>query len=241
MTFHSEILQGAQEQVLRRLAPLVSSRHLYLGGGTALAIHLGHRLSIDLDWFTAGNIDDPLRLAQELRDEDIPFVTGAIERGTLHGSIESVRTSFMEYRYPLLEPTIIWPEYACPLASMADLACMKLSAVAQRGSRKDFIDIYVLGNNGLSLKGMLSLYQKKYSVKDISHVLYGLSYFDDAERLPVCDTFAYCLLRNHIHILVRVKELQNQTYEVSKDEKKGLPLKREFQDFPERRGGGGRR
>jgi hypothetical protein len=182
MTFHPEILQGAQAQVLRGLAPLVSARQFYLGGGTALAIHLGHRLSIDLDWFTPGEIVDPLRLAQDLRDEEIPFVTGSIERGTLHGMMETVRLSFMEYHYPLLEPTILWPEYACLLASMADLACMKLSAVAQRGSRKDFIDIYVLGNNDLSLKDMLSLYQRKYSVKDISHVLYGLSYFDDAER-----------------------------------------------------------
>ena len=182
MTFHPETLQGAQVQVLRQLALLVSSRQLYLGGGTALAIHLGHRLSVDLDWFTPGSIADPLRLAQELRDEGIPFITGSIERGTLHGMMDTVRLSFMEYHYPLLEPTIFWPEFACPLASITDLACMKLSAVAQRGSRKDFIDIYALGKNGLSLREMLSLYQRKYSVKDISHVLYGLSYFDDAER-----------------------------------------------------------
>ncbi len=181
MTFHSEILQGAQAQVLRELAPLISSRQFYLGGGTALAIYLGHRLSIDLDWFTQGNIADPLRFAQELRDEGASFITGSIERGTLHGMMEMVRLSFMEYHYPLLEPAILWPDFACPLASVADLACMKLSAVAQRGSRKDFIDIFALASN-LSLKEMLSLYQRKYSVKDISHVLYGLSYFDDAER-----------------------------------------------------------
>jgi predicted nucleotidyltransferase component of viral defense system len=182
MTFHPEILQGTQAQVLRQLAHCVSPRQFYLGGGTALAIYLGHRHSVDLDWFTPGNIPDPLRLAQELRDEDIPFITGGIERGTLHGIVETVRLSFMEYHYPLLEPAIFWPEFACPLASITDLACMKLSAVAQRGSHKDFIDIYALGINKLSLKEMLSFYQRKYSVKDISHVLYGLSYFDDAER-----------------------------------------------------------
>ena len=182
MTFHPEILEGAQAQVLRQLAHCVSPRQFYLGGGTALAIHLGHRHSVDLDWFTPGNIPDPLRLAQELRDEGVPFITGSIERGTLHGMMETVRVSFMEYHYPLLEPSKFWPEFACPLASITDLACMKLSAVAQRGSRKDFIDIYAIGNNNLSLKEMLSFYQRKYSVKDISHVLYGLSYFDDAER-----------------------------------------------------------
>ena len=182
MSFHPEILQGAQTGVLRQLSPLVSPRQFYLGGGTALALHLGHRLSVDLDWFTPEKIADPLRLAQELRDEGAPFVTGSTARGTLHGMMEGVRLSFIEYHYPLLEPLVSWPEFGCHLASMADLACMKLSAVAQRGSRKDFIDIYALGTNGFSLHEMLAMHQRKYSVKDISHVLYGLAYFDDADK-----------------------------------------------------------
>jgi hypothetical protein len=63
---------------------------------------------------------------------------------------------------------------------------MKLSALTQRGSKKDFVDIYTLGLRHFKLKDMLGLYQKKYSVEDIGHVLYGLSYFDDAnkEKLP---------------------------------------------------------
>jgi len=63
---------------------------------------------------------------------------------------------------------------------------MKLSALSQRGSKKDFVDIYALGLRCFKLREMLRLYQKKYSVEDIGHVLYGLSYFDevDQERLP---------------------------------------------------------
>lgn len=181
MIFHPEILQGAQPQVLRQLSPLISPRQFYLAGGTALALHLGHRFSIDFDWFTPEKITDPLRLAQDLRDEGAPFVTGSTEHGTLHGTMEDVRLSFMEYHYPLLEPLVFWPEFGCQLSSPADLACMKLSAVAQRGSKKDFIDIYALGSNIFPLRDMLAMYQRKYSVKDISHVLYGLAYFDDAE------------------------------------------------------------
>jgi hypothetical protein len=73
-----------------------------------------------------------------------------------------------------------------PLASFEDLACMKLSAVAQRGARKDFCDIYALGKNIFSLSQMLGFYQKKFSIRDIGSVLYGLVYFDDAEseRMP---------------------------------------------------------
>jgi len=161
-------------------------QHYYLGGGTTIAIYLGHRHSVDLDWFTEEGITDPMRLAQNIRDKEIPFVTGQIERGTLHGTISGVRISFLEYKYPLLKPLIIWQKAACQLATLEDLACMKLSALTQRGSKKDFVDIYALGLRYFSLRDMLRLYQKKFSVEDMGHVLYGLSYFDDAdkERLP---------------------------------------------------------
>jgi hypothetical protein len=63
---------------------------------------------------------------------------------------------------------------------------MKLSAIAQRGARKDFCDIYALGKKAFSLSQMLNFYQKKFSIRDIGSVLYGLVYFDDAEseRMP---------------------------------------------------------
>jgi hypothetical protein len=64
---------------------------------------------------------------------------------------------------------------------------MKLSAIAQRGHKKDFVDLYALGTKSFSLKQMLSFYQKKFSLRDIGHVLFALSYFDDAEkeRMPM--------------------------------------------------------
>jgi hypothetical protein len=123
----------------------MTAQQFYLGGGTALAIHLGHRRSVDFDWFTQEHITDPLRLAQDLNDQGIVFVTRSIERGTLHGSVSGVQVSFLEYRYPLLQPLVAWPMFGCTLASPEDLACMKLSALAQRGAKKDFIDIYALG------------------------------------------------------------------------------------------------
>jgi hypothetical protein len=158
----------------------------YLGGGTGIALCLGHRHSIDLDWFSGKRIADPLRLAQDIRDKGSPFVTGQIDRGTLHGTISGIRISFLEYRYPLLKPPISYSDYLCQIASLEDLACMKLSAIAQRGSKKDFLDVYALGLRHLSLKNMLQLYRKKYSVQDTTHILYSLSFFDDAdkERMP---------------------------------------------------------
>jgi hypothetical protein len=160
----------------------MAAQNFYLGGGTALAIHLGHRRSVDFDWFTRERLADPLRLAQDLNDQGIAFVTRSVDRGTLHGAVSGVQVSFLEYRYALLQSLVVWPMFGCALASLADLACMKLSALAQRGAKKDFVDIYALGIQYCSLPDMLSWYQQKYAVTDFTHVLYSLTYFDDADR-----------------------------------------------------------
>lgn len=182
INFHPQVLGAAQQKGLRQLGQIMTTQQFYLGGGTALAIHLGHRRSVDFDWFTYERMADPLRLAQNLNDQGVTFVTEQVERGTLHGSISGVRVSFLEYRYPLLQPLVAWPTFGCALASPADLACMKLSALAQRGAKKDFVDIYALGMKYCSLSDMLSWYKKKYAVTDLTHVLYSLAYFDDADR-----------------------------------------------------------
>lgn len=182
MIFHPEVLTAVQRKVLQQLGPITVQRQFYLVGGTVLALRFGHRHSVDLNWFTGERIADPIRLAQDIRDEGVSLLTGQVERGTLHGSVYSVRVSFLEYRYPLLQSLASWPECGCLLASLDDLACMKLSAAAQRGSKKDFMDIYALGLRHKPLQDMLRLYQKKYSIQDIGHVLYGLTYFDEADR-----------------------------------------------------------
>lgn len=186
MKWHPDVLSAVQKKVLRQLGPVMTRWQFYLGGGTALAIHLGHRHSVDFDWLTDERITDSMRLAQNLRDEGIAFVPGQIERGTLHGSVSAVRVSFLEYRYPLLRPLVVWPEFGCQMASLDDLVCMKLSALAQRGSKRDFVDIYALGVEHCSLQDMLRFYQRKYSVEDSAHLLYGLTYFGEAdqERMP---------------------------------------------------------
>ncbi len=186
MSFHDEILTERQRKALRLLGPGTAERDFYLAGGTAIALHLGHRRSVDFDWFHSGQIPDPLRLAGEIQGEGVPFETGQIARGTLYGSVRGVRVSFLEFRYPMLDPLVPWPEYGCRLAGLRDLACMKLSAITQRGSRKDFIDLYALGRMGQTLPDMLAWYREKFRTEDVGHVLYALTYFDDAEteRMP---------------------------------------------------------
>ncbi|MFZ1043144.1 MAG: nucleotidyl transferase AbiEii/AbiGii toxin family protein [Anaerolineales bacterium] len=186
MKFHLEGLNGKQIQILRKFGREFDQRSFYLGGGTALAVYFGHRLSVDLDWFTSNPIDDALLLAESLRRAGLDFMTTQSAPGTLHGTLMGVRVSLLEYRYPLLQSPTIWKEMSCSLASLDDLASMKLSAVAGRGARKDFCDVYVLGVKHRSLPELIRLYQRKFKMDDISPVLYGLSYFDDAEseRMP---------------------------------------------------------
>jgi hypothetical protein len=181
MDLYPEIMPDAQQGALRATGPLSIELDFYLAGETALAIRVGHHRSVDLDWFTPGRIADPLRLAAELRQPLPDFEITGTEAGTLHGSAGGVKFSFLEYPYPALVEPVAWPEYSCRLASLEDLACMKLSAIGGRGAKKDFIDIYALGRIRFSLADMLSLYQRKFSVQDIGHIVMSLAYFDDAE------------------------------------------------------------
>lgn len=185
LTWHPESLSPAQRAVVGQLAPPLSERGFYLAGGTAVALHLGHRLSIDLDWFTDHALPDPLQLAAQLRSKGLAFETTQVAPGTLHGATGGVRISLLEYQYPLLRPVEDWTEGSCPVASADDLAAMKLSAIAQRGSRKDFVDLWALGSRHARLPEMLELYRRKYGVRDIAHLLYSLSFFDDADEEPM--------------------------------------------------------
>lgn len=182
-----ETITAVQQQVIGQLGTYLQQRGMYLAGGTAVALHLGHRQSVDLDWFCPSVIDDPMRLADEIRTAGVPFVTVATEEGTLHGTVHGVRVSLLHYRYPLLQSAEEFFGLDCQLASLLDLAAMKLVAVAQRGSKKDFVDIYALGQKQLPLATMLEAYQRRYSVADVSRVLYSLTYFKDAdaESMPV--------------------------------------------------------
>jgi predicted nucleotidyltransferase component of viral defense system len=185
MKFYKDGLSKRQIGVLKKLSPLMQKDNFYLAGGTALAIYFGHRISVDLDWFSSKPFGNALLLAKKIQNEQIDLKIEETSLGTLHGFISNVRVTFLEYQYPLLSKPILWEETSCILASLEDLACMKLSAIAQRGARKDFCDIYALGKT-FSLQEMLTFYSKKFNIQNISHVLYGLSYFDDAEqeRMP---------------------------------------------------------
>jgi len=162
----------------------------YLAGGTAVALHLGHRRSVDLDWFTPSAIADPLQQAGRMRKEGLALTDIETQQGTLHARVDGVRVSLIEYLYPLLKESEPLGATGARVAALEDLSAMKLAAVTQRGTRRDFVDVHALCARFRPLRDLLDLYRGKYGVTDATHVLYGLSYFDDAESEQMPDLLA---------------------------------------------------
>jgi len=183
----------ALENVLAKLLESAVLPHdCYLAGGTALYFHLHHRLSVDLDFFSPRPfLPETLvfRFRQEFREVDLEL----LEKETLilFLSAEKLKFSLFYLPYKLLSPLVpheIRPGLFCALASLDDIEAMKALALAQRGSAKDFIDLfYLLKRTGHTFADLSLLVQRKYDVdkKYDYHLKTSMVYFDDAEpELP---------------------------------------------------------
>lgn len=178
-----------QKAIPPSVATLLKEIHLlplpdetYMAGGTALAIYLGHRVSVDIDLFTQeGFFCGPI--ISELKKRHEITVENAAERDTLIAEVDGVRLSLFRYPYQLLESLTHNPYYKIPLASPIDIAAMKVVAIAQRGTAKDFVDLKgIISTYDLSLEYLIAKVQEKYGVsEDYSYqIKKGLVYFDDA-------------------------------------------------------------
>jgi hypothetical protein len=114
MTYSTDGLHKKQLHLLREMGPRMSSQGFYLAGGTALAIHFAHRLSVDLDWFTPHAFDDVMAVAQSIRRADMNLQIEQILPGTLHGSIKGVRVTFLQYQFPCSSQSNIGTRWDAP-------------------------------------------------------------------------------------------------------------------------------
>ena len=183
-----DILPPSQRRLWDELSAVPEEFVLY--GGTAIAIHLGHRESVDFDFF--GNKPlDPTRLAPAL-----PFLAGAIvtqrEPNTFSCTIDrggAVKLSFFGLPgIPRLSPPLIAPDNGLQVASLLDLAGMKASVVQMRAEVKDYIDIDALLTDGridlpMALAAARAIYGAEFNPQS---TLKALTYFDDGNlrRLP---------------------------------------------------------
>jgi len=179
---HFEILPVEQRALLETLSDLEWLEEFYLAGGTGLALQLGHRQSLDFDFFSEREIDnqDILWRCQEIGK----FELFSEDKNTVIGALNEVRISFMTYPYSLLEDYI--RHHRMRIASVMDIAMMKLEAISSRGSKKDFVDFYFL-NRTIGLNELFSAHAKKYGEDHSNRYLLhkSLVYFNDAENQPM--------------------------------------------------------
>lgn len=169
------------QQLLKKLGQVPEVQPFYLAGGSAVALHLGHRVSVDLDFFTFQDDYESGPLIQGLQRIGHLDIRQQ-SRGTLNGFLAGVRISFFALPYPLLMGTLELD--GIQIADLLDLALMKLLAIGQRGTRRDFIDLYFICHQGFRLDDLLRRIPKKYTELSYPsyHLLRALVYFEDAER-----------------------------------------------------------
>lgn len=156
----------------------------YLAGGTALALQIGHRDSIDFDFFTEQGFDTA-RLFDVLAGafQGLPLVTVQDERDTLTVvAADAIKLSFMRYTYPLLRPLVRSDHF--DLADIADIGCMKLTAITGRGTMKDYVDLYFILQR-FTLNELLSLCAEKPPQLDRALILKAIVFFDDLDEEPI--------------------------------------------------------
>ena len=176
---HTQTVEPSTLGLLRSLQSKDYLKGFNLVGGTALALYLGHRTSIDIDLFSNFNFDTAQLI--ELIQQDYPLQLYSTASNTLKGRIENVNVDIIAHRYPYLnEPSDI---DGIRILSEPDIIAMKLNAISVSGQRsKDFIDIYfVLEEHRFSIADMLKFYRMKYSQAGDMHVLKSLIYFDDVD------------------------------------------------------------
>lgn len=150
---------------------------LRLVGGTALALQLGHRKSVDIDLFgkISADINDFSELNQLFNDIKIINRNKSVNIYTING----IKVDFVNFIYTWLQQPVIIDDII--MAHIDDIIAMKLSAITGRGSKKDFIDLFFLLQH-CSFENMLGLYSRKFPDGSIFLVLKSLSYFVDAEK-----------------------------------------------------------
>jgi len=186
----AQAVDTANFQLLAQLMLEPLLKPFVLVGGTALALHLGHRRSRDLDLFSDGltpidgEIKDLLIRKYEMRAD------GALQRmraqepewdkAAIQGVIGQVKTDVVNYGFPLLRPPVLYPGSNIRMASLEDLSAMKLAGVVMSGERlRDFVDVAALSEK-LTLNQMRQAYEGRFNTSS-SEVPRALAFHGDID------------------------------------------------------------
>jgi hypothetical protein len=176
--FEETLVKGAKG-ILAVLGRSGILQDAYLAGGTAAALQLGHRISVDFDFFTAKEFV-PKVFSHKLSNLG-SFDEEQAGKGTVLGKFKGIKFSLFVYKYPLIFPVLSYS--ALRVADIRDIAAMKIDAIAGRGAKRDFIDLYFICKTGYRLDEILTFYHKKYGrvASNLIHIQKSLVFFSDAE------------------------------------------------------------
>ena len=159
----------------------------YMAGGTALALQVGHRTSQDLDFFNPKEFS-PQVLVKKFSSKD--WKTKVLREGTVYGSLLGAKASFIFYPFFLPKESPLFYESVRVLHAK-DIAVMKVVAISQRGTKRDFIDLFWYCLNREPLLSVIGRLRKQYPhmQHNYHHIIKSLAYFEDAESDPMPEIF----------------------------------------------------
>lgn len=174
---HFETISPGTLDLLISLCALPALDGFALAGGTALALRFGHRTSIDLDFFSPEGFDS--RSLARMLGGSLQFMPSAIHENSLSGTVAGVKVDFVTYRHALLQP--VESIDGIRLFGLPDNIAMKLSALTNRGAKKDFFDAHRVIQE-LGITAIVDIYRAKFPAHDSAILLRSLVFFDDAEE-----------------------------------------------------------
>jgi predicted nucleotidyltransferase component of viral defense system len=178
---HYQSIHPKTLELLKELQQTEFLQTFNLVGGTALALQIGHRKSIDIDLFGRTDFESSeLNTKLNALQREIKIIKNSKNINIY--SIDQIKVDIVNYHYPWLQPTLTMN--GLKLASIEDIAAMKLAAVTGRGTKKDFIDLFFLLKK-YSLYDLIDFYNRKYADGSVFMVLKSLTYFEDAESDPL--------------------------------------------------------
>ncbi|MGB8193623.1 MAG: nucleotidyl transferase AbiEii/AbiGii toxin family protein [Chitinophagaceae bacterium] len=176
----TQTIEPGTLSTLKKLMALPELSDFLLVGGTALSLHYGHRLSIDIDLFatSAFNNEDIIQLLEkEFKDFTYHSKNDAVG---IFGYIDNVKVDLVKHSHPLIDSPFI--NEGIRLISIPDIIAMKINAIMKRGVKKDFWDIAELLQH-YTMVDFIKYYEKKYpSQQLLISIPQALTYFEDAEE-----------------------------------------------------------
>ncbi len=182
MALHLECLPAPAQRLAAALFPAISNLGFVLAGGTGLALQYGHRISVDFDLFAPPG-KFPERMREWIKGTAQTLQVIQDKHDTLDVLLDGVKCSFFSYPYTFSETAGTF--HGVALADALDIAAMKLVAIAQRGARKDFIDLYVCLRR-YSFEAVFANALRRFGKDSMNPLSIGKSlvYFADAENDP---------------------------------------------------------